>query len=160
MSRYPQRKLSLFLRPPGPLSSPPRSNNHHISFCSGTGLFNTPFSNALLTFSTTNSSIFSCVSYYSISCQPSNSVLAPFGMTRRRLTVYVPICGSNITCGLSTSPGCTFGSSSYTSRPAENTLPEARAVTRAPSSMTGPRAVFTITTPSFICWNCGCDIMW
>lgn len=64
-----------------------------------------------------------------------------------------------MTLGLFVRPGWIFGSSSKTSRPAEKTLPLSRAWTRAASSMTAPRAVLTITTPSFILANSGVLIM-
>lgn len=74
-------------------------------------------------------------------------------------TVHVPICGTKSTFGFRTRPGWIFGSSSKTSKPAENTFPLSSASTRAASSITAPRAVFTTTTPSFIFANCSLPMM-
>jgi hypothetical protein len=109
---------------------------HHISFCSPTGLFSLPFPIALFTLLIHQISIFVCVS-----------------------TVQVPICGSNMTCGFPTKPGCTFGSSSKTSRPTDHTCPLSRAFTSAASSITAPRAVLVITTPFFIFSNSGVEMI-
>lgn len=75
-------------------------------------------------------------------------------------TVHVPMCGTSITFGFRSRPGWILGSSSKTSSPTDQTLPLSRASTRAASSITAPRAVLTMTTPSFILANSGLPIMW
>jgi hypothetical protein len=109
----------------------------HCRFtCSGTGLHSFPLVTASLTFPMVHSSILVCVS-----------------------THHVPMCGTNTQLGLRMRPSCTLGSSSNTSSPHEATWPESKALTSASSSMTGPRAVFTITTPFFIFANSAVEMM-
>jgi hypothetical protein len=104
--------------------------------CSGTGLTSFPLVTASLTLPMVHSSILVCVS-----------------------THHVPMCGTNTQLGLRMRPSCTLGSSSNTSRPQEATWPESKALTSASSSMTGPRAVLTMTTPFFIFANSAVEMI-
>ena len=69
--------------------------------------------------------------------------------------------GVTITFGMASSGlSGAGGSCSSTSRPADCTLPLRSASMRSASWMMGPRAVFTITTPSFICAKAAAFRLW
>ena len=75
----------------------------------------------------------------------------PFSSYIQHSWVNTAKCGLKITLSMCNNSSSTCGSRSKTSSPAPATCPSFRAWTRATSSMTGPRLVFTMKTPFLHC---------
>ena len=73
--------------------------------------------------------------------------------------VAAPMCGVKEIFGCIKMVSSGFGSLSKTSYPAKDTFPESNAFIKATSSITPPRAQFTIPTPSFIVANAASSTM-